>query len=240
MYAAGLNMLAELVNAAARRTIVRGASLTPDILNENVAKVELALAVVQLLVLIVLFFRAFKQIKYYRNLIEDDDEELMAQLQREVMPDKLATLPIKSIDILTKIWAVILICVRIIYEMTSTAYRALIAQLTSMVNMADAQAYMAFVAFYNSSHGFKYSGMLIAICIGIFVTGIFLKDKFLILSSLGLVIVFLIAFIFVNRFEFFLGSAALGIVWTSVIFHLIQTVGLFVIAVYMRKKYKGL
>jgi len=240
MYAAGLNMLAEFIDAIARKCLSQGASLTPDILNEGVAKVEFVLVVIQLIVLLALFFRAFKQIKYYRNLIDAEDEELMAQLQREVLPDKLSTLPIKSIEILTKVWAAILIAVRVVYELTSTAYRALIAQLTNMINMADAQAYMAFVAFYNSSHGFKYAGMLIAIGIGIFVTGVFLRDRFLILSSLGLVTVFIFAFIFVNRSQFFIGTTALGIVWTSVIFHLIQTVGLFVMAFYMRKKYRGL
>ena len=42
-----------------------------------------------------------------------------------------------------------------------------------------------FVAIYNNTHGFKYIGLLIALLIGVLMTGIFLNDRLLKVVKIG-------------------------------------------------------
>ena len=164
----------------------------------------------------------------------------MARLQMEMIPDKVSVLSIRSIEQLVVIWASILIGVSFVYEVTSTAYRSFVDQLTGLIDLNDYDTYMAYVTIYNSSHGFKYMGMLIAICIGIFTTGVFLKDRPLKILAFAYTAFFVFAFLTLNHSTFVVGDMSVGIVWTSVIFHALQSIGLFGIAFYLKHRYRGM
>ena len=95
------------------------------------------------------------------------------------------------------------------------------------------------VALYNGTHGFKYIGMFIAIILGILVTGIFLKDRFLWIFSAALTGIFMIAFVTLQMGTITIAGRDYGIVWTAVIFHLVQTIGILLLSVYLRRRYQG-
>ena len=101
----------------------------------------------------------------------------MGRLQEEVFGTKLSALSADAIRRLLQIWAVILIGVEIVYDVTSTLYREFMLQLFSMELLTGGIFSGGFAVLYNSTHGFKYLGMLIAILLGIMMTGIFLNDR---------------------------------------------------------------
>lgn len=106
---------------------------------------------------------------------------------------------------------------------------------TNTNSMADA----AFAAFYNGTHGFKYIGMFIAILLGIIVTGILLRNKGMAIASGILALLFMISFCLLNMWTLSLSflNINLGIVWTSVLFHSLQTFGLLILGIFIRKRY---
>lgn len=235
-----LNIISECSGFITRIIVGRTPSQTPAMLNALVDNVQTVVSVAAIIFTSIIFFLAWKKLNSYRKLISPDDEDAMAMLQKEMIPDSISVLSLNNIELLTKIWAAILIGVQIIYELTSNAYQKIIEHLIITMDMNNPDIFNAYVSFYNSSHGFKYIGMLIAIAIGIFTTGVFLKDHFFTIASASLMAAFLICFLVFNASTITLGSNAYGIVWTSVIFHILQTFGLLAVSIYLRLKYRGI
>jgi iron complex transport system permease protein len=73
-------------------------------------------------------------------------------------------------------------------------YRRFIAILMDALSGDVAMTDGTFVMLYNMTHGFKYLEILAAILLGVVMTGIFLNDQYLKLASLGVLVVFLLAF----------------------------------------------
>lgn len=240
MCVAAINVLAEICNMIARKVMVRMDPTHPDMMDVNIWKMQLAIAVIQLVSNIIVFYLAYKKTKHFMGLIPEDDADEMARLQREINPTGISQLNIKDTYNLLMVWAVILLGIQFVYEITSVAYKNFIAQLMGTVPPDNAEAYGTFVSMYNSSHGFKYVGMLIAITIGIVTTGIFLKDRFLVATAGVLMLVFLVAFLWVEQTTLTISNRTISVVWTSVIFHVIQTGGLMIMAIYLRFRFKGM
>ncbi len=240
MLTAIFNLLSELASGLARIVLSKLPSLTPDMLDTKMWTIQSAFAILQLLLTIGVFLVARKKLNRLMKLIPREDWSDMGKLQSEMIKDSVATLSITEINQLLQVWAAILIGVEIVYDVTSSAYKSFVTQLVKIVDLSNPETYNAFVALYNSTHGFKYIGMLIAICIGILTTGIFLQDRWLITSSITLTVLFLIAFVFIQSNTIVLASRMVGVVWTSVIFHILQTLGLMVLSAYLFKRYRGL
>ena len=138
------------------------------------------------------------------------------------------------------VWGFVLIFVQIIYDITSAVYRNTINHVYDMVVVKESNVFNAsFSILYNSTHGFKYMGMFMAIVMGIVLTGVILKDKKMIFGSFMLVFIFMIAFCLLQMYTFnldFLGLQ-IGVVWTSVIFHLLNTIGLMYYGMYIYNHY---
>lgn len=131
------------------------------------------------------------------------------------------------------IWGVILIGASVIYEITSILYSRAISQIFTVTSQKQ------YIYLYNSTHGFKYIGMMVAITLGTIMTGIMLKSKWLIFLSTFIMTVFIGAFAVFQMYTLnldFIGKSV-GIVWTSVIYHLSETAGLLLMALYVRIKY---
>ena len=131
------------------------------------------------------------------------------------------------------IWGVILIGVRSIYEITSIIYSDTISRIFD-VTSEEQHVYI-----YNSTHGFKYLGMMVALILGTIMTGIMLKTRRLILYSVLIMLYFIGAFTFLHMYTLrldFIGKTV-GIVWSAVIYHLSETVGLLLLAFYVRVRY---
>lgn len=132
------------------------------------------------------------------------------------------------------IWGVILIGVQAVYDITVVLYDKFIDGLNGLLPAAS------YVSLYNGTHGFKYLGMFIAMILGILFTAILLKDRFLMLVGSGLSALFMLAFLVFQMWTVSIASlhVMVGIVWTSVIFHLMQTVGMIFLGWYIGVKWK--
>ena len=136
--------------------------------------------------------------------------------------------------------AVIFICAELIYDFTSIMYRRFIAILMSLFESDSSLTDSTFILLYNMTHGFKYLEILVAILLGVVMTGIFLNDKFLKLASLVVLILFLLSFSILQMQTVNLLGREIGIVWTSIIYHFTETLGLILLSAYLSKRYKGL
>ena len=201
---------------------------------------QVGISALQVLLTLVIFRQAYKKLDHYRKLIPDEDYQEMAKLQQEFNKDNISTLSSGAIDQLLRIWGVILIGVRLIYDISGIVYRKFIVQISQIAVIGELLGETSLVEIYNNSHGFKYIGMFIAVVLGTMMTAIFLKDRLLQLISVGITVIFMAAFVVVNMGDISLFGFSVGIVWTSIIFHACETVGLLALAYYLERKYKGI
>ncbi|MCR5475182.1 MAG: hypothetical protein K6F28_08285, partial [Lachnospiraceae bacterium] len=65
-------------------------------------------------------------------------------------------------------------------------------------------------------------------------------DHYLKVAAVLITVLFLVSFGIFQMQTIELPGRQIGIVWTSVIYHLTETIGLFLMSVYLVKKYRGL
>ncbi len=238
-WAAGIHMVANLTLGISRRIIRLQDSSIPDMENSAIWTSQVLVSAMLVLVMAYIFVKAFDKLKKAMSVVEESDQLRMAVLQQEVMGSKRPALTGDSISKLLELWGAILIGIRMVYDICSLVYRRFIADLMDYSNASDITTEQ-FVTIYNNTHGFKYIGLLIALLIGVLMTGIFLNDRMLKLVTLILMTFFLFSFVLLGMHTLSVGGYSIGIVWTSVIFHLVETVGLFLLGLYLRKHYIGL
>ena len=222
---------------AAIRLLIRDAdSALPDMLNRHINLVQSAISMIQVFIVGCVLLHYYRKVRRMISLVPVEDRRDMAILQAETFGSNTASLSADAISRLLQVWMAILIGTQIIYDLSSQIYRNILTQLVNLISSNDRAA---MIALYNSTHGFRYLAMFIAIMLGIMITGIFLNDQFLKIMALLLSLVFVIAFSFLRMTTVNILNTSIGVVWTSVIFHLIETVGIFVLAFYLRVRYKG-
>ena len=183
---------------------------------------------------------ADSQMRHIVRLMKDDDSDEMAILQRKYIPDDISSLKAEAIYQLLEIWASIFIFVQIMSLVSNYEYRSLIRRLSQLIPLDTYENAVKFYDIYNSTHGFKYIGMFAALIIGIFVTAVFLKDRFLKIVTVSVTGVFMLAFTIFQMITFETNFKIISIVWTSIIYHGLETIGLILFAIYLSKNYKGL
>ena len=239
MATAGLNLAAAVVIAILRILINRQNAAAPDMADALIWNMQMVVSIVQLVATCAVFWYAWRKLAQYLKAVPEEDREEMGRLQEEAFGGNIAALSAEAIRRLLEIWAVILIGTQFVYDITSIVYRNFVFQLFGAFLMAGAIGNGAFESIYNNTHGFKYLGMLIAIFLGIMMTGIFLNDKLLKGAAVVLTLLFLFSFSVSQMSTLSIFSRSIGIVWTSLIFHITDTVGLLIMAVYLRKHYLG-
>ncbi len=239
MAAALINIITAMISGLLRLILTRNDSITAAMADEISWIIQVIISALQLILLCFLFYYAFRKLGRYMKTVAVDDREAMGKLQEEVFGTKLSVLSAEATRRLLQIWAVILIGVELIYDITSSLYREFVMQLFNMELLTGGIFSGGFTILYNSTHGFKYLGMLIAILLGIMMTGIFLDDRLLKTVASVLAVLFLIAFSVFQMNTISIFGRMVGVVWTSVIFHATETVGLLTVAVYMRTHYQG-
>ena len=239
MASAVINVASAMLTGLIRIIISRKASLTPAMSDTVLWRVQIGASVLQLFLICGVFYYAFRKLGSYMNTVSDEDRAEMGRLQKEVFGDNLPALSSDAILRLLQIWAVILIGVELVYDITSSLYREFMIQLFNMELITGGIFSGGFTILYNSTHGFKYLGMLIAILLGIMMTGIFLNDRPLKAVATVLTVLFLVAFAVFQMNTISIFGRAVGVVWTSVIFHATETVGLLTVALYLRTHYRG-
>ncbi|WP_026652629.1 hypothetical protein [Butyrivibrio proteoclasticus] len=248
-WAAGIHVFSNAILGTVRYLVGKSETLSsigPQMTNTVNIGAQMAVSAMQVICMTVVFISAFDKLKKSLSVISESDRLQMAVLQQEVLGKGLPTLTGDSIGKLLELWGIILIGVRMVYDICSIVYRKFVMDLVSMSSAVSGAARSAvvttnsFVEIYNNTHGFKYIGLLVAILLGIMTTGIFLNDKILKFITMILMAFFLLSFVLLGMQTFNLGGYSVGIVWTSVIFHLVETLGLLGLGIYLRKKYVGL
>ncbi len=223
------------------RSIVRNyQNALPDMTDAIIWQCNALASWLELCLISLFMFSIWRELKKKLSVVSENDQLQMAVLQQEVLGKNTPTLMGTTIYQLLQLWACILIGARLIYYICSNVYRNFITDLGAAIASENGLTSDKFVSMYNNSHGFTYIGLLLAIQLGVITTGIFLKDRFLKISSIALMSFFLVSFVILGMQTVTFHGYSVGIVWTSVIFHLVETIGLFTVAMYLRKHYIGL
>ena len=235
-----IKIMAALIEGAIRIFLSSNSSDSPSMLDSMLWTCQIISSVLQIFFIFIIFYFSWKKLWHYMNLVPKDDQNEIGLLQQEYLGKNLATLSANSVSRLLQLWAVIFICAELIYDFTSIMYRRFIAILMSLFDQASDLTDSTFILLYNMTHGFKYIEILVAILLGIVMTGIFLNDKYLKIASLIILILFLLSFSILQMQTVYLMGHEIGIVWTSIIYHFTETLGLILLSAYLAKRYKGL
>ncbi|WP_029322964.1 hypothetical protein [Butyrivibrio sp. AE3004] len=215
-------------------------SISPDMMDSSYWMIQIAGSIVNIIGTAAIFYHAWTLLNRDISKIPKEDREAMRLLQIEYNSSNLPDLTASSISKLLQLWTVIFIGSEMLYMFASIMYKRFIRTLSAMLAITPDSSHNLFILFYNMTHGFKYLEILTAILLGVVTTGIFLKDNYLKLMSLTIVVLFLLAFaLFQMQTILFMGKE-IGIVWTSVIYHFTETAGLAGFSFYLSRKYKGL
>ncbi len=236
-----VKIIAAICEGALRTLLEKSDLSTPDMLDIWLWRAQMASSMIQIVIILFLFYSSWKTLNHYMKLVPKEDQQGMGELQKEYFgKNKLASLSVSSVNRLLQLWAVIFIGAELIYDFTSIMYRRFIGMLMDALSSGTAMSDGTFVMLYNMTHGFKYLEILAAILLGVVMTGIFLSDRYLKIASLVILALFLVSF---SRFQMqtvYLMGREVGIVWTSIIYHTTETVGLIALSYYLTKKYRGL
>lgn len=212
--------------------------LAPDMLDVALWRIQIICSFVQIILMSLVFMLSWRKLKRLTGLISEEDRGELGRLQEEFLGDHLASLSAKAVGQLIQIWAVIMVGAECIYCVVSVTYRQFTSEL--MLLAMGGSDYTSFVSVYNMTHGFKYLEILTAILLGVIMTGIFLSDRYLKAVAVIIAACFLLAFSFFQMQTIVFSGKYIGIVWTSVIFHFTETIGMFILSVYLSKHYRGL
>lgn len=238
MLSAIIRLTGSLVEGLIRMIVNRNVKLTPDIMDSVLWNVQAVCSLLEITAIAIVFYVSWRKLNRYRSLIDEDDYNEMGRLQEEVFGSDLSSLSVDSIEQLLQIWGVILTGAECVYYISSMIYKRFTTEL--MLLVLNGNQYSSFVSIYNLTHGFKYLEMLTAILLGVAMTSIFLHDKYLNIAAVLITVIFLAAFGIFQMQTINFPGREVGIVWTSVIFHLTETLGLFGLSVYLSKHYRGL
>lgn len=240
MITAIIKLIADLCEGFVRFFLKKAGTASPDMLDNLLWHSQLIISGIQIIVTAAIFYFAYKKLKHYMRIVPEDDWKDMSALQEEYIGSNHSSLSISSVNRLLQLWAVIFVGGDLIYIFTSIMYRKFINMLVSFMSKYQGMNDVTFVILYNMTHGFKYLEILAALLLGVVMTGIFLDDHFLKVVSLVILSLFLVSFGVLQMHTFFFMGRAIGIVWTSIIYHVTETAGLFLLAFYLSKYYKGM
>lgn len=241
LFVAVVKIIAAICEGVLRAILEKSDLSTPDMLDIWLWRAQMASSVIQIIIILIMFYRAWKTLNHYMKLVPKEDQQGMGELQKEYFgKNRLASLSVSSVNRLLQLWAVIFIGAELIYDFTSIMYRRFIGMLMDALSSGTGMSDGTFVMLYNMTHGFKYLEILSAILLGVVMTGIFLNDRYLKLASVAVLGLFLIAFAVMQMQTVYLMGREIGIVWTSIIYHITETVGLIVLSRYLTRRYRGL
>ena len=223
----------------ALRLFLRRMSAVPDMVDVMIWRAQVLTSAAVLILSALIFVQALYSIAKGLRSVPKEDRIEMARLQEEVFGENNSALPVETIRRLLRIWLTILVGAQSMYDFSAVIYRRFVANLTQFFIDSTGGTGETFVSIYNLTHGFKYQGMLIALLLGAMMTGIFLDDRALKITSVIIACLFMISIAGLEMFTLSLMGRSYGIVWSSVIFHLMETVGLFALAMYLRRRYNG-
>ena len=240
MSTAVIKLAAAIIEGILRFFLQRANTSSPDMLDIMLWHSQLVISLIQIAITGVIFFATWRHLNRYVSVVPAEDRRSMGDLQKEYFGDNIASLSVSSVNRLLQLWAVIFVGAELIYLFTSIMYRRFIGMLMDALSSGQGMSDGTFVMLYNMTHGFKYLEILSAILLGVVMTGIFLNDRYLKLGSLAILLLFLVSFGAFQMQTVNLMGREFGIVWTSLIYHITETLGLFLLSLYLTVRYKGL
>lgn len=228
------------VLSGSARTLVRRGGMLPDMADQMVWRIQSCIAMITITLSACVFIVALRKTGRYFELIPEEERADMAALQEEIFGSSLSNLNGEIIRKLLETWFVIFVGVQLMYEVFSEVYRLFALRLYDAIAESGKLMTDAYTSLYNLSHSFKYQGMLIALLLGVIMTAIFLDDKTLKLVAILAASVYLLSSTGLEMATFSVLGKDIGIVWSSVIFHVIDTVGMICLALYLRVRYHGI
>ncbi len=235
-----VKIVAAMTEGLMRILVHRQSGMAPDMMDIVLWRAQIIMSFVQIGAVIIIFARLWKKLKRYLSIVSDEDRRAMGELQREYLGNKLPSLSASSVSRLLQIWAVIFIAAEAVYTIIAILYRRFIGILMDALAEGSAMTDGTFVMLYNMTHGFKYVEILTAILLGVVMTAIFLQDRTLKILSVVIAVLFFISFGIFQMQTVNLMGKSFGIVWTSIIYHASETLGLVLLSFYLTKRYRGL
>lgn len=229
----------ESVLSSGIRFIIRKQSVLPDMADDQIWVIQVIMSMISLVATAVVFYEGVRTINRYLSLIPKDEQRAIAELQEEVFGSKVSSLTADVTKKLLRVWFAVLVGAQAIYEISSEIYRRFALFLEQALTSGGELSEANYVFFYNMTHGFKYQSMLIALLLGLVMTAIFLDDKALYVAAGVIAVIFLISSAGMEMATVSVLGNDIGIVWSSVVFHLIDTLGIILFALYLRIKYNG-
>ncbi len=221
------------------RASIRKGGLEPDMADGMIWHVQSAVAAVSVLISAAVFIIALHRVRHFMSVIPEEERDAMAALQQEAFGNANSALNAEIIRKLLETWFVIFVGVQLMYEVFSEMYRHFATGLYDAIVHGVGITSETYNSLYNISHSFKYQGMLVALMLGVIMTAIFLDDKTLKLVAILGASVYLLSSTGFEMATFSVMGQDIGIVWSSVIFHVIDTIGMAALALYLRIKYHG-
>ncbi len=224
---ATVNLIFAGASGIFRISFNRADALNPDMLNASYWKVQTGMSIVQVTIIGILFLFSYHILKR-----QSERRAPVENLEGQIILSGNAVLQ------LLEVWAVVLVGIKVADLILTDIYRNFVADLFSLFNLTDGNAMSVFRMMYNNTHAFKYIGMLVAISLGIFITGVMLNDRPMKVAAAGLIALFILSASLMQMGTYVILDRAVAIVWSSVILQLLQTFGLFGFAAYLHQKYR--
>lgn len=132
--------------------------------------------------------------------------------------------------VLLALWGFLFLFIQAVYYIYINLYGKLVTELFAIVS------FLEFQKWYSQMHIFKYAPMLIGMILCLFITGIFIKKKLLIILSLFFGGTYILCILFdpTGTFQIFNNISVL-VIGSAVLCHGTETIGLFLLGVYFKK-----
>ncbi len=237
MNAAVINAVIMLANIMLRKRLRYAQRLNPDMLDEHYWHWMMGLAGVQVLLFAAFFLYSYLFFRHRYSLLGNVQK-------KEITPDnakikKEYVLSDHMVRQLMQLWCIILVGVKILDVFFAILYRNFVSNLFDTVDLTSEESLRLFRRMYSNTHAFKYVDMLVAIALGIFITGIFLSDRVLKIAAAVLMVLFIAAAAPSQMHALTIFHVRVGILWISVFYQLLQTFGLLGFSLYLRRRYRG-
>ena len=217
-----------------------GGNGLPDMLDQGIWNMQLAVDVSVIILTVIAFVIANRKIKKSISVIDDDDRKMLGRLQEDEFGDNLSTLSAETIYNLINVWATVFILIRTLGEISSIIYKNFAEALFKLYTSGLVHKKKALVSIYDETHHFKYLALICGIILGVMVTAIILRDRILKIAVVIVTVMFIFSFTVVEMTTFEIFEDKIGVVWSSVLAHIVETIAMFAFAVYLRKRYRGI
>ncbi len=235
--AAVINAVIMLANVMLRKQLRQVQRANPDMLDQHYWHWMMGLSGIQVFLFAAFFLYSYLLFRRRYTLLGDGHRN--ADQQESTDSKKEYVLSDHMVRQLMQLWGIILVGVKILDVFFTMLYRNFIASLFDTVDLTSEESLRLFRRMYSNTHAFKYVDMLVAVALGIFITGIFLSDRILKIAAAVLMVLFIAAAASAQMHALTIFHVKVGILWISVFYQTLQTFGLMGFSLYLRGRYRG-